>query len=173
MKKAISIFLVMSIFACQEKLPKPTETGSYTFGCKINGKSWIPDGGKGFMAQKPIEGGFYNNVINGKIVIFIFVINKKGEEIEIYLEDEKVGVYLLNKSTGTIPNQLSPLNYATLLVNKSRYVTNTVNTGKVTITKSDRLNTGILAGTFEFKIKTNDTTYEITNGRFDVNVKNL
>ena len=27
-----------------EKLPKATQTGANTFGCKIDGKSWIPDG---------------------------------------------------------------------------------------------------------------------------------
>jgi Family of unknown function (DUF6252) len=172
MKKAISIFLVMSIFACQEKLPKPTETGTNTFGCKINGKSWIPDGGKGFMAQKPISGGFQNIANSGVLTIFINTINKNGEVIQLYVDSQATGNYLLNKTTGFIPNEIFPKNYGLCRFGGKIYITNIEDTGKVVITKVDK-STGVISGIFEFTAGSGTEKIKITEGRFDINSKTI
>lgn len=65
--KPASIILIVCVtclsLACQkEKLPKLTEEGKNTFGCKVNGKNWVPHGGGGFSGIPPVDGGFFRDL---------------------------------------------------------------------------------------------------------------
>lgn len=48
----LSVALLLLTCKHNDPLPEPTQSGQNTFGCLINGKSYIPDGGRGFMAVK-------------------------------------------------------------------------------------------------------------------------
>lgn len=61
-KLCVLLLSIGLLLACDRKdpLPKPTQEGKNTFGCKIDGKPWVPDGGTGFQATKPLRGGFFS-----------------------------------------------------------------------------------------------------------------
>ncbi len=153
----------------KDPLPKPTQEGKNTFGCKINGEPWVPDGGTGFQAIKPITGGF--NVIGenpGVRRIWIRTLSKDKQRIHLHIEDVRLGEHLLNNDTQILPIALFAKNYGMYQVGSSTFTTSSRHTGKITITKADTI-TGVLAGTFEFTVgNSSGTTYEITEGRFDI-----
>ena len=176
MKTLTFAFLSLLLFSCEEKLPKPTQEGSNTFGCKVDGKTWIPNGGSGFMPAKPINGGFFRIDPNNpsKIGVYITTYNKEGEMLQIFLTQSVVGEYNINQNTQIYPNNIYAKNHAYFLdKNKINYVTSSINTGTVEIIKSDTL-TGIISGNFQFNLgSSNNLEVSITKGRFDINTKTV
>lgn len=164
-----SALLMLLACGCGDKLPKPTQTGKNTFGCKINGERWVPDGSGGFQPVKPITGGF--NLLAGNPPIrriWIQTLSEDGQSIDLQLNTTQVGVYLLNENTQIRPYALFSKNYGMYRKDNSIYTTSSKYTGKITITKSDTI-TGLLSGTFEFTVgNSTGKTYEITDGRFDM-----
>ncbi len=163
--------LLLLACGCGDKLPRPTEKGKNTFGCKINGKRWVPDGGKGFQPAKPITGGFFLIVATPtyRRGVFIRAVSKDEQGVNIYLDGYEVGEHLLNEMTQIRPANLNPKNYGLYQKGDETYVTSDKFTGKVIITKSDTT-TGIVSGTFEFVAgNSQGEKVNITNGRFDVN----
>ena len=122
------------------------------------------------MPQKAISGGFQNIANSGVLTIYIYTINTEGEEIEFYIDGQIAGTYNLDKITGFIPNQIFPKNYGLYRKNGKSYITNPTDTGKVIVTKVDKLN-GIISGTFEFIAAAGTEKISITQGRFDINTK--
>ena len=170
---SIFAFLSLLLFSCEEKLPKPTQDGKNTFGCKIDGKTWIPDGGNGFMPAKPINGGFFKvSTSDNKSYIYIRTYNKNNESVNFFIEGQTTGTYLLNEDTGFQPNQLYPKNYGYYDKNGTIYITSKKNVGKVVIDRADK-NEGIISGSFEFIVGAGTSTISITNGRFDINMNTL
>ncbi len=55
----LSVCLLLMTCKKEGPLPYATQSGQNTFGCMINGKPYVPDGGRGFMAAKPVYGGFF------------------------------------------------------------------------------------------------------------------
>jgi hypothetical protein len=159
-----------------DPLPKPTQDGNNTFGCMIDGKAWIPDGGTGFMPTKPINGGFSYVKYNPKTIgISIRTYAKSGEFLEILVTSIKEGKYLLNEDTQPSPPSLFPKNYGVYSPsnNGNLFITSSKNIGEVLITKSDTAS-GIISGTFEFRAaNSNGQQVSITSGRFDINSKTL
>jgi hypothetical protein len=143
-------------WACQkDKLPKPTQEGKNTFGCKINGKPWIPNGGPGFQGAKPIEGGFVQIILSSdstKTGIFLRAYAKDGSMLHLYLNDHQSSTYILNRETNIKPFSLRPLDYAAYYSNGNYYITNSQSTGKIVITRSGFNVDGILSGIFEFRV---------------------
>ncbi len=116
MQKLLLLHFCCSLLfvSCQkEKLPKPTQEGKNTFGCKVNGKNWVPSGGGGFSGIKPLNGGYlatypFNTTSNN---IRITAYNE-STSIEFYLRDVKQAeVYLLNYNTLDFINTQNPQNY--------------------------------------------------------------
>jgi hypothetical protein len=165
--------LLCSMAGCNsDPLPKPTQDGANTFGCLIDGKPLIPDGGTGFMPRKPISGGFF--AISDYPIyqrgLFIRTVSKDGQEVELFINDYRPGEYQLNIDTQIMPITIKPKGAYGFYRSLSNlvYITSSKNVGKITITKSDTL-TGVVSGTFEFMAGNSVGTANITNGRFDVN----
>ena len=157
------------LVTCSDPLPQPSRVGNYTFGCKINGKKWIPDGGTGFMPAKPISGGFFLIPSRGyEAVINIYAVSKDGQRLELYTDEAKIGSFDLNLDTQTSPASLSPESYGLYRsADGVDYVTSALNTGKVIITRADTLS-GIISGTFFFTAGSDGgDKVSITDGRFD------
>ena len=168
----LSMSLLLMTCKREEPLPLSTQSGQNTFGCLIDGKSYIPDGGRGFMPAKPVNGGFlviYNPV---RLGVYIRTYAKDKQRIELYLNDYRLGQHLLNSSTRIMPASLDPGDYG--LYESSggdAYVTSSKYTGLVTITEADTVS-GIVAGNFSFKAaNANGQTVVISQGRFDVNAR--
>ncbi|WP_373511355.1 hypothetical protein [Persicitalea sp.] len=167
-----AIWLFLALCCTQEykdPLPKATQEGKNTFGCKINGKPWVPDGGTGFQATKPITGGFNLLGENPPIRrIWIRTRSKDRQGIHLQLNETNVGEHLLNENTQIRPYALFSKDYGMYQTGNSTYTTSSNFTGKITITKADTI-TGVLAGTFDFTVgNSSGTTYKITEGRFDI-----
>jgi len=176
MKNAFLGFLLISIgllsSQCKPKEPNPndqlppiTQTGANTFGCKVNGKVWIPAG-------KPST--FQSN---------LFVLYDEGYggnlDIRTYRGDGNNGDYLsLNgfdiygESTFMI-NNTNPelLRQKISFINSIcsyNYDETFYRNGYITISKLDRQK-GIISGTFECTMKKEGCdTLKITEGRFDL-----
>jgi Family of unknown function (DUF6252) len=169
--KAITAFCcLLLVLACKkDDLPKPTQIGADTLGCKVNGKVWIPDGVPGVPPIPPVSGGYqYKNEV------YIRAYKGKGntdQTIKIFLKNvTKPGIYSLNYDTGYFPQAASPENHATY---SSRYPDSFYGTtaqvgGTVTITRADTV-AKIVSGTFSFTAVDKDgNQVKITSGRFDV-----
>ena len=176
-KRTLLAFFALSLlFSCkrEDPLPAATRKGANIFGCKVNGKVWIPDGGGGFGGIKPIEGGYYEDVDGNRANVYIYTYRSDKTKIDIYLRNvTKVGVYQLNQSTGIRFTELRPLNYGAYFPDPGQaFVTNPQYTGTVTVTRADTVNY-IVSGTFEFTVYDPDSkqTVHITDGRFDIDSK--
>ncbi len=88
MKTLLSAFvLLIVLFSCKKDdlLPAATQNGANTFGCKVNGKTWIPDGGGGFSGIKPVQGGIGVSPVNPSIYnILIRTYRNNKTKIDIY-----------------------------------------------------------------------------------------
>jgi len=173
--------LLLLFTACDEPLPRPTKKGKDTFGCKINGKNWVPEGGEFLSSVKPLVARYDGNILR----IDANTANKKNNT-SIYLYLEKVtgtGEYPINFITDVPPFGTSYTShgiyyhvdktYLDPVTNsygkRSFYATNAKYPGKVNITRLDS-STKIVSGTFEFTAENRDNpgqTVKITSGRFD------
>ncbi len=162
---ALAICMIYISLSCQkEKLPKLTQEGKNTFGCKIDGKNWVPNGGGGFSGIDPVNGGFFRDINT----IYIRAYDKE-ESVQLYLLNVfSAGEYPLNFNTLPKPDNLDPESYGLYENATSRYITTSEHTGKVTISNRDTVNK-IISGTFEFTaVNSNGKTVKVTKGRFDV-----
>ena len=165
--------LLCSMAGCNsDPLPKPTQDGNNTFGCMIDGKPWIPDGGTGFMPSKAVQGGFFSisTYPVRKRGVFVRTVSKDDSEVQLYIDDFKIGNYPLNISTQVKPFAIEPKGAYGFYRSEANlvYVTSSKNVGNITITRSDTL-TGIVSGTFEFMAGNSVGVVNITKGRFDIN----
>ena len=164
MKKLTALLLLMlsllflSTISCKDgddtstnpidQLPPATQTGENTFGCLLDGESFIPSGGTNPLdcVYQFVNGGYYfglqgnkRNENNNRILLGISTNNLEIEENKTYA-----------------------------LAGLFRY-TSTEHLGEVTITKLDTVNQ-IVSGTFWFDIAHPVTgeIVEIREGRFDM-----
>ena len=157
-------------------LPPATQEGKNTGGCLINGERFVATGwGSGSVLSNPVpplSGGFsfdsvYRVELHGQY-------NGQNTTVMIFLKNDQLGIYQLNKTTQYWPQGISQnlLSHATLSTANSAgevYVTDAQNVGQVVLTRSD-LNSGIGAGTFAFTAASTfdrTKTVTITSGRFD------
>lgn len=170
----LGVIGLLLVIACQkDKLPPETQEGKNTFGCKINGKNWVPTGtpGKPSGGMYPgVNGGFFQ--IGTDTTIYLYIRTYKGDEsVQLFARNiVKPGRYNLDNLTETKPNALKPLNYGAVLFGSTEYVTTDKYTGFIDIAKAD-ISTGIISGTFEFTAvnRTNPTqTIRVNKGRFDI-----
>lgn len=168
----------MSLALCSCKkdvteLPPPTQSGANTFGCKIDGKFWVP-AGFGIVPTAPtLEARF----AGGELFINArnFSSSPTESEFEIYIKNlNGNGSYSL--STGPSHPDYSH-NYAYYVHRKvtpdNEWLTTSPYTGTVTITKVDTIN-HFVSGTFEFQainLYNPPQPISITEGRFDVRLQ--
>ena len=163
MKKLKYVFyglgLLLLAANCTKKdpLPDATQQGLNTFGCKIDGVAWIPNGTSGPGGTKPTRAsispsGTFRISANSPQYLLTINIQK--------LNSNNIGEY----NIGNTDNDFGYLGN-----NDTSFITNKDYLGKVTITKIDTINQ-IASGTFYFQAKDrkSQNIAEITGGRFDV-----
>jgi len=176
MKRVYLLMLCWSLLlaTCHPKdpLPAETQTGQNTLGCKIGGKTYIPDGGRGSMPVKPVNGGLGIYSSQYKIGVYVRTYTKDKQRLNLYLNDFTLGPHVLNTTTGTAPALLDPADYAFYQASDgTEYVTSRQHTGVIILTKADTI-TGIVSGSFSFRAaNASGQTVIITEGRFDVNAR--
>lgn len=170
--------LAFSLAGCKkdvDELPEPTQTGANSFGAKVDGAMWVPQG-FGIAPTAPILEARYSG--NNSIVINArnFGSSPTETEIELYLQNITApGTVLLNQNTANYPGQSASYGY--YVKRRIRplfeYITSAQNTGRVEVTRIDT-DANIISGTFEFRAadKTDPTqVVTITEGRFDVKIQ--
>lgn len=178
MKNLFILFITISTLAsCSKKvseLPAPSENGSNTFGAKIDGKMWAPQG-FGIMPTAPTLEANLAGGNSYKINARNFGSSPTETEFEIIIRDVTgPGVYMLNKTTPVYPGEIA--SYALYVKRRlhpqNEWITSPSLGGKVTITKLDLPNK-IIAGTFEFQAADQYGTaspINVTEGRFDLKI---
>jgi hypothetical protein len=162
------IFLLLSCFilslSCKkDKLPKATQEGLNTFGCKVDGKLFLPSKSAGLFGSPPIT--VYNIPSNGFTLLGKYYGDRADpfkQDVMLYLEYlTSTGTYTLNST----PNQ----GVYELRGGGPFYQTDDTHTGTVTITRCDLTNQ-IYSGTFSFTAidKNTGKVVKVTDGRFDV-----
>ena len=188
--KAVWVGIILLLLtACDEPLPRPSKKGKDTFGCKINGKNFVPNGGGFLSGMKPLRGEYYEGDKKLNIHAFGHEEDKSGinstTTIDLYVENVTgKGTYPINFDTNPPPNGTTYTSYGiyhfrdkkyldpnTGIFGKTyTYITRAALPGKVKITKLDR-SSKIIAGTFEFEavnIQDPNDVAKITKGRFDI-----
>jgi len=189
--KSLKTYFLLSmaclLFACActkeeiENLPPATQTGANTFGCLVNGKAFVsskePQVGRGFpagmiypltLAERDSEEGLLNNIrIEGRSFgigyIYIYIYD------ELSVEEKSYSTDITESFTSVYPN-----NYNFISVRYLGYnYFSQENSGSITLTRVDYENR-IYSGTFSAELKHEDgRTIKITEGRFDINAKEL
>lgn len=151
-----------------DKLPPATQEGKNTFGCLVNGKSWMPDNGCDWLCPKDLK--FYYDFDNGGTFDVVAELSA-GNRNEVIV----LGFYPCNKTgvkkffTGDVTAAVTYLdrNETECRRDYSSKDSNTSISGTINITRFD-LEKGIISGIFEFTLnKPGCETLNITNGRFD------
>jgi hypothetical protein len=177
MKKIlISCFSIALLASCRKeitKLPEATQTGSNTFGAKVNGIFWKPQGFGPFPANDILEATMSGHDITINARNFASSPNETEFQLTIF-NVTAPGVYLFNKDV-THPNGAFSYGYYVKrnFTPKNEWLTSSTYTGTVTITRIDEVNM-IVSGTFEFNalnIYNAPEPITVTEGRFDVKIQ--
>jgi hypothetical protein len=166
----------LALAAChrEDPLPEATQGGKQTFGCRVNGKPFVPDGGTGWNATKAIVLTYSSRRDEeGKIIEFIDiqVTARDGQSFFIILRDPvRPGIHYFNKEYTPLSWSPIPNDAAVYQRPGANFFTGPKYKGKLVLTRSDR-ETGwlILSGTFEFEAQDPKTgeVVQVTDGRFD------
>jgi hypothetical protein len=149
----------------EPQLPPETTTGANTFGCKINGKAFVP---KGNLTGPSLNTNYYflGNGLGGGWFLFVTAANRVDEPGEtVFIETDSLllteGIsYSLRNQKGSVFGRFSsyPLFYKM----------NNDDAGNLFVTKHDVVQR-ILSGKFSFTATNqNGEKVTITDGRFDV-----
>ena len=157
-----------------EQLPPITSRGANTFGCKINGKVWLPSKRpKGDLPQ--IEGGIVERYANGGpeknwYDLLIFAYGEKGTGFQLFLSRiNSIGKFKCDKNIFIFPVDPQPdYSYCYYYENEKQFITNPKFQGEINLLKYDTISK-IFSGTFNFRASSGKDTIEITDGRFDIN----
>lgn len=167
----------MGFIGCTKEvteLPPATQTGAHTFGAKVDGKFWIPQGFSFFpdndilVARTFPNGFFYIYARN-------FASTPVETEFEIFIKNlNGTGTYALNTDV-TYPTTLASYAYFVRrnFTPNGEWITSSQFDGSITITAIDTVKQ-FVSGTFSFNAKSNDggDPLSVTEGRFDVSTKN-
>lgn len=175
MKYILTAVLLISLFASCKKdvdeLPPATQTGAHTFGAKVNGELWVPQGFGPIPANDKLEAMIYPNG-DLRIKAKNFASSPNETEFEIFIAAvTATGTYSLNSNV-TYPTFSASYGYFVKrkFTPEDEWLTNSTTTGSVTITKLDLPNK-IVSGTFQFNaasIYTPSNILSVTEGRFDI-----
>jgi hypothetical protein len=170
--------MLLCLAACNKEknysLPPETQIGAGTFGCKVNGKVWVPNGSNSYSGQNVVS---YYQYIYPSPSGFVFNITatkynqKPIESISLGTDSMQIqqGMKLPLRTgyhnSGTGIGRLMQIGYS----GTTQYLTNGTATGEVQFTRFDIPNR-IASGTFWFDAydSTSKETIHVTEGRFDV-----
>jgi hypothetical protein len=155
---------LLSLSCKKDKLPKATQEGKNTFGCKVDGEIYIAQiQGISFSGAKPIV------VLNSQNDGFTLstIDSRTGESYS-----KRILIQLPYLQTAGSYSLTSFPSYGQFELNYSpgpNYQTDDTHTGTVTITRCDLTN-HIYSGTFSFTAidKNTGKVVKVTDGRFDV-----
>src|SRR5215204_6228565 len=132
--------LALSLGGCKkdiDELPEATQTGANTFGARLNGEFWAPQG-FGIMPTAPLLEARYG----GNNSVFInarnFGSSPTETEFEIHLQGVTgPGTYLLNQNTAVYPAQSASYGYFVRrrIRPLNEYITNASQGGRVEVTR--------------------------------------
>lgn len=176
MKNIFVLTALCFLASCSKEiteLPEATQTGANSFGARVNGELWAPQG-FGIAPTAPLlEAKYHFDQTSYLINARNFSKQPTETEMEIFLMGVTgPGTYTFNATTTKNPaNRVNYAHYIERKVNPlNEWITSAQYTGSVTITRADTMNR-ILSGTFEFRAGTILGTAEplvVTEGRFDL-----
>lgn len=179
------LLLVTILFnSCQDpELPEASQEGKNVFGCRVNGRIWLPKGDLFIPARRLL---YVANLKGGTLIMNtrygfrdkqdIKIANK--EHIDIYFRNiTRTGQYTFNKADSSGFAQYTFITqYENSPTIQTRYCdyngSRDIQSGILNITKLD-LNKSIIAGTFSFTLSIQNPSsdcsseVQITDGRFD------
>jgi Family of unknown function (DUF6252) len=178
MKKTLIALLPITLFfvACKKEvteLPAATQTGANTFGAKVNGELWVPQGFGPLPANDILE----VSVLSGNAVHIYarnFSSSPNEKEFDIFLTSVTgPGTYQLNTTVG-YPSSSANYGYYVKrnLTPQNEWITSATSTGTVVITRFDVVNR-VISGTFQFNalnLYNSPEPLAVTEGRFDVKI---
>lgn len=156
--------------ACKKELdPATVNVNELTFGCKVNGKSFIADYWDYGYNIPPIHIDFCWDPVNRKSYLIVRG-EKENESVFLYLNSPIMkGKKYLNTQTISWPCNVHPQDYGSYTTRYPgrEYITNTIDTGYVDIIFVDTTKNKIEAN-FEFKgfDQGSGQTVQVTNGYF-------
>ena len=173
----VALSVVVLSTACKKEvteLPPATQTGANTFGAKVNGEFWVPQGFGPIPANDILEARLLPNrdlYVHARN----FSASPNEREFEIFLKGVRTpGTYPLN-TTVSYPN--TSVNYGYFvkrnITPQNEWITSATNTGSVTITRIDTVAL-IVSGTFQFNalnIYNAPEPLSVTEGRFDIKIQ--
>ena len=158
-------------------LPPVTSEGKNTFACKINGEIFVADGSGTDTPNRGIYAVLEANFdMSGRVLPIDssdLIISATNGSRRVFLY---VNHYLfkhrhyLNNTTEEYPAIVNPKNYGRVYSSGHNYITSSVDTGSVFISRWD-IEKRIIAGTFQFRAKSYTSKTDIvqvTEGRFDL-----
>jgi hypothetical protein len=178
MKKiTIACLSVLLLAGCKKEiveLPPATQTGANTFGAKVDGVMWGPQGFGPFPANNLLKATF--NSSTGILLMNARNFSSSPNETEFEIQLSGVtgpGTYMLNTNTPRLSASSYGYYYKNRLNPVEEWITTADYTGSVTITKLDVVNL-IVSGTFQFDAISNGTpakSLSVTEGRFDIKIQ--
>jgi hypothetical protein len=176
MKKTLlscTLLISFAVFSCKKDisdLPEATQTGANTFGARVNGEMWVPQGFGPFNASNLLEARLLGN--NFYLKAQNFASSPNESEFDLAIGGiTGTGTYLLNTNTN-YPSQ--GVNYGYYVKRKmtplNEWITSSANTGSITITRFDTT-ARVISGTFQFtggEIYNSAAAVTVSDGRFDV-----
>ncbi len=169
-------FFVLAFAACKkevDELPEATQTGANTFGARINGELWTPQGFGIAPTAPTLEASYAAQGGTIRINARNFSSSPTETEVELYLTNVSApDTFALNQNTQKYPNQTGNYGYyiKRRFMPQEEWITTSGATGSVAVTKFDTL-AKIISGTFSFSaanIYDNSQRLSITEGRFDI-----
>ncbi|MBC8112060.1 MAG: hypothetical protein H7Y04_13455 [Verrucomicrobia bacterium] len=148
------------------ELPPETQEGKRTMGCKVDGEIWLPE----YSSRPVFSGSEYSVTYDGSFYgMNLFADRKRETTVQFNVfQVSKSGTYDLYKFISQDPSGYRNITQARYQDNTGDFLTDSLHTGKVTITKLD-LQKAIISGTFYFDAYNKETgkVVKITEGRFD------
>jgi len=158
-------------------LPPVTSEGKNTFACKINGEVFVADGSgtdrpnRGIYAVIETDFDTLGNFLPQDSSGFWLVANNGKQIITLFINSPlSFGKHKFSSNTYTYPTVVSPKNYGEVSRSGKIFITTSVDTGSVFLTRWDR-NKFVISGTFQFRAKNlsnKSEIMEVTEGRFDL-----
>lgn len=174
MKKLFFAFILVTLFTCssckksstaEDQLPPETTTGAMTFGCKVDGKVFVPRDGNGHPGLY-VQYVYLGNGLGGGWFLNIPAIDyQTAERKNINISTDSL--LLVENNVYAFKNLVGhPQAFYSSVGNV--YKKMDLDSGNLFIKKHDLIN-HILSGTFSF-IATNSSGHavNITDGRFDI-----
>jgi hypothetical protein len=176
--KNLLLLLVLVTASCSKdndtqynpQLPATTQTGAWTFGCKINGVIMIPQDAKiqGNPGGGLVKGlSFSDNLVSKSIEAVDALYNRGGVIIKFPNSIIDAGEYTIQPIEGGFATTWANVLYMQVTKN-GKFYGSIENTGKINISRNDNTT---LSGTFYCKLKNRDNAndiIEVTEGRFDI-----